>query len=193
MGLIAQKSFWLIIGVYLPVLAVYVALLQNVAPYLASLGFSTRIAGSLLAVFSASGAAATLSLGMLSDRFGNRLPYAGLALCVAIGAIFLTFNAGLPVIFLGCVLIGAGGGQFVLLTATAADQFGAENIGRTFGLCMLFLPLAQIGPYSLARTREVQGSYTPALIGLAVATSVGSRNYSSLERPLEGLGFESHC
>jgi MFS family permease len=110
---------------------------------------------------------ATLILGLLSDRFGNRLPFAGLAVVMVIGAATLAFGAGLPVLAVGCALIGLGGGLFTLLAAAIAVEFGAAAVGRAFGLCMFFIPLTALAPFATAKTQEITGSYAPALMGLA--------------------------
>jgi hypothetical protein len=86
---------------------------------------------------------------------------------MVIGAAILAFGAGLPVLALGCALIGFGGGLFTLLAAAIAVEFGAEGVGRAFGLCMFFIPLNALAPFIIARTQENTGSYVPALLGLA--------------------------
>jgi nitrate/nitrite transporter NarK len=109
----------------------------------------------------------TLVLGLLSDRFGNRLPFAGLALVVVAGAVVLAFGSGLPVLTVGCALVGLGGGVFTLLAAAIAVEFGAAGVGRAFGLCMAFIPLSALTPWAIARTQENTGSYAPALLGFS--------------------------
>jgi MFS family permease len=153
-------------------LALYGGCGQNLAPYAAQHGFSQQSAGALLSVLSFSHVVATLGFGLLSDRFGNRLPFAGLAVIMVIGAIILAFGSGFPVLALGCALIGLGGGLFTLLAAAIAAEFGAEGVGRAFGLCMLFIPLTALAPYIVARTQENTGSYVPALLGLAVPVAI---------------------
>jgi MFS family permease len=167
-AVLARKNFWLLVAIYLPMMGLYGGCGQNLAPYAASHGLSQQSAGVLLSVLSLSHVVATLVLGLLSDRFGNRLPFAGLALVIAVGAMILAFGAGLPAIALGCALVGAGGGVFTLLAAAVAVEFGAEGVGRAFGLCMLFLPVMALAPFAVAKTQEITGSYVPALMGLTV-------------------------
>ena len=163
----SRRNFWLLVAIYLPMMALYGGAAQNLGPYAASHGLTQQSAGFLLSVLSFSHVVATLVLGLLSDRFGNRLPFAGLAVVMVIGAAILAFGAGLPVLAVGCALIGLGGGLFTLLAAAIAVEFGAAAVGRAFGLCMFFIPLTALAPFATAKTQEITGSYAPALMGLA--------------------------
>lgn len=163
----SRKNFWLLVAIYLPMLALNGGCAQNLGPYAASHGLSPQSAGMLLSVLSFSHVIATLVLGLLSDRFGNRLPFAGLAVVMVIGAAILAFGAGLPVLAVGCALVGFGGGLYTLLAAAIAVEFGAAAVGRAFGLCMLFMPVTALAPFAVAKTQESTGSYAPALLGMA--------------------------
>jgi MFS family permease len=165
---LARRNFWLLVGIYVPMLALYGGLAQNLAPYAANHGLSQQSAGILLSVLSFAHVISTLVLGLLSDRFGNRLPFAGLAIVMVSGATIVAFGAGFPTLAAGCALVGLGGGLFTLLAAAVATEFGAEGFGRAFGLCMLFVPLTSIAPFATAKTQESTGSYVPALLGLSI-------------------------
>jgi MFS family permease len=114
----------------------------------------------------------TLVLGLLSDRFGNRLPFTGLAVVMVTGAAILAFGAGLPALTVGCALIGLGGGLFTLLAAAIAVEFGSAGVGRAYGLCMLFVPLTGLAPYTVAKIQESTGTYAPALLTLATLVAI---------------------
>jgi MFS family permease len=169
---IGRRNFRLLVAIYLPMMMLYSASGQNMAPYAASHGLSQQSAGVLLSVLSLTHVVATLVLGLLSDRFGNRLPLAGLAVAMTVGAAFLILAAGLPAITIGCALIGFGGGVFTLLAAAIALEFGAEGVGRAFGLSMFFIPIGSLSPFVMAKTQEITGSYVPALIGFAILVVV---------------------
>jgi MFS family permease len=165
---IARKNFWLLVGIYLPVVALSGAATQNIAPYAASHGLSRQTGAALLSLLSLMHVVATLVLGLISDRFGNRLPFIGLAVLMVIGSLLLALGSDLPVIVVGCFLIGLGSGVFTLLAAAIAVEFGAEGVGRAFGLCMMFVPVITLTPFLIAKTQEMTGSYAPAFIGGAV-------------------------
>jgi MFS family permease len=169
---LARRNFWLLLGIYIPMVALNGAIIQNISPYAATRGLSAQFGASLLALLSLAHVLATPLLGMLSDRFGNRLPFVGMAVVLIAGALLLALNPTVPLIVVGCVLIGIGGGWFTLLGAAIAVEFGADNVGRGFGMCMLFVPLASSASYVLAKTQETTGSYAPALIGMAAAVAV---------------------
>ena len=163
-----RRNFWLLVAIYVPMLALHGGCSQNLGPFTVNHGLSQQSAGVLLSVISFSHVIAQLGLGMLSDRFGTRLPFAGLALVTASGAVVLAFGSGLPMLVVGCALVGLGGGVFTLLAAAIAAEFGAAGVGRAFGLAMLFVPLTALAPFVVAKTQENTGSYAPALIGLAI-------------------------
>jgi MFS family permease len=171
-AVIARKNFWLLVAIYLPMMGLYGGCAQNLAPFAANHGLGQQSAGVLLSVLSFSHVVATLVLGLLSDRFGNRLPFAGLAMVMLAGTALLAFGGGLPTIGIGCALVGAGGGVFTLLGAATAVEFGAEGFGRAFGLAMLFLPVMGLAPFFVAKTQESTGSYVPALSTLSVLVLV---------------------
>ena len=143
-----------------------------VSPFAQSHGWDRQSAGILLSVISFSHLAGTLALGLISDRFGNRLPFAGLALVMAGGAAVFTLGGALPLVTIGCALIGFGGGLYTLLAAALAAEFGADGFGRAYGLAMLFLPVMSLAPFAVAKIQETSGSYTPAFLALAGLVAV---------------------
>jgi MFS family permease len=169
---VARRNFWLLVAIYLPMMGLYSGIGQNLAPYAASRGISQQSAGLLLSVLSFSHIIATLVLGLLSDRFGNRLPFAGLALAMVAGAATLAYAGALPAIVAGIALVGLGGGVFTLLAAAIAVEFGAEGVGRAFGLSMFFLPIMSLAPFVVAKAQESTGSYAFGIIGLAALVFV---------------------
>jgi MFS family permease len=112
----------------------------------------------------------TLICGLLSDRVGNRLPLAGLALATGIGGLMVALGHGVANLGVAVVLIGLSGGMWPLLAAAIAKEFGAGGVGRAFGLLMMFLPVIVLVPFIVAKIHEVFGSYAPSLIGLSVLT-----------------------
>lgn len=165
---VGRRNFWLLVAIYVPMLALNGGCAQNLGPLAASHGLSAQSAGVLLSVISFAHVIAQLGLGLLSDRFGNRPLFFGLALVTAVGAVVLAFSSSLPALVAGCALLGLSGGVFTLLAAAIAVEFGAAGVGRAFGLAMVFVPLTALAPFIVAKTQENTGSYAPALIGLAI-------------------------
>lgn len=192
--ILRRRNFWLLVLCYTPLLGLYGAVQQNIAPIAASRGFGQGTAGTLLAAFSASQVFATLLLGLASDRFGNRLPLASLSALTTMGAILLAFGSDLPPLFAGVMLVGFTGGIWTLMPAAIAAEFGANGVGRAFGMLMFFLPISAVPPSLMARVQEATGSYAPALIGLSAICLIGGgavlfmREPSRKKRPgLEAL------
>jgi MFS family permease len=172
--ILVRPKFWLFLAIYLPMLGFHMGCAQNLAPYAANHGLSPKAASLLVSILSISQIVATLALGMLSDRFGNRLPFAGLGMTLAVGALIFAFGTGMPAAVAGAMIAGCGGGVLVLLSAAIVAEFGAEGVGRGFGLCMFFLPLAAMSPFVIARTHEATGSYAPAFLAMAALVTISA-------------------
>lgn len=183
---VGRRNFWLLVAIYVPMLAMNGGCAQNLGPLTASHGLSAQSAGVLLSVISFAHMISQLGLGILSDRFGNRLPFFGLALVTAVGAVVVALGSSFSTLVVGCALLGLSGGVFTLLAAAIAVEFGAAGVGRAFGLAMVFVPLTSLAPYIVAKTQENIGSYAPALLGLAVLVfATGSLSLLLRERGRE--------
>lgn len=171
--ILKRRNFWLLVACLVPVIAAYGGCQQLLAPIAASRGFGQGVAGMLLSVFSLSYVISTLLMGVASDRFGNRLPLAVLAAIVAVGTALLGSAASLPVIIVATVLVGFGGGLWTLLPAAVAVEFGAANVGRAFGMLMLFLPINAAVPSIISKVQESTGSYALSLLALGAVCLAG--------------------
>jgi MFS family permease len=171
--ILKRRNFWLLVITYLPVLALYGGCGQNLPPIAASRGLSPQTAGALLSAFNLSYVASTLTMGVLSDRFGSRLPLFGVALATGAGGLIVAFGDGVASLGIGMLLVGLSGGLWPLLAAGVALEFGANAVGRAFGLLTLFIPVIVPVPFIVAKTYEATGSYVAALAGLAGLTMLG--------------------
>lgn len=171
--ILKRRNFWLLVSCLVPVIAAYGGCQQLLAPIAASRGFGQGVAGMLLSVFSLSYVVATVLMGVVSDRFGNRLPLAVLAAIVAVGTAMLGFANALPVIIVATVLVGFGGGLWTLLPAAVALEFGAANVGRAFGMLLLFLPINAAIPSIISKVQESTGSYALSLLALGAVCLAG--------------------
>lgn len=169
----SRRNFWILLITYLPMHALHEVGNHTLAPIAASHGLGQQAAGNLIAVFNLSYLSTTLVAGLLSDRFGNRLPLAALAVTTAMGGVVLALGQTAAAVVLGIVLIGTSGGLWPLLAAAAAAEFGANGVGRAFGLLSLFLPVGIFAPSAVSKIQELTSSYAPGLIGLAAISIVG--------------------
>lgn len=180
-----RKNFWLLVFTYLPMLALYGVCLQNMAPIVSSRGLDQQTAGALLSALAISQLASSLTMGMLSDRFGNRFPLFGLCLVTGIGGLFVAYGHNSGSLGAGVMLVGLSSGLWPLLAAALAREFGASACGRAFGLAALFVPAISLFPFIVAKIHEASGSYAPGLTGMAALTFVGGCACLFLrERPL---------
>lgn len=171
--ILKRRNFWLLVCCLVPVIAAYGGCQQLLAPIVASRGFGQGVAGMLLSVFSLSYVGSTLMMGVVSDRFGNRMPLAVLAAIVAVGTAMLGVVSTLPAIVVATVLVGFGGGLWTLLPAAVAVEFGAANVGRAFGMLMLFLPINAAIPSIISKVQENTGSYALSLAALGAVCLAG--------------------
>lgn len=165
---LGRRNFWLLVGIYLIIMGVGSAVVQNIAPIAAAQGYDESTAGLLLQVVGGAHVCATLLLGLFADRFGPALSFIGLAALEALGVAALGFGHGLPVLIAGTAMIGLNSGVFTPVAAAIAREYGTEGFGKGFGAALFFLPLSTPMTVLLARTRENTGSYTPAMASFIV-------------------------
>lgn len=168
-----RRNFWILVVGYLPMVALYGGIQQNLAPIAAGQEIGQQTAGLLLAAFSLAQVAATITMGILSDRFGNRPPLVGLAFSSALGAVVVAFSHDATTLTAGVLLTGFAGGVWTLVGAVIAVEFGAAAMGRAFGLAGFFVSLIVLTPFVVAKVQESTGSYTPALLGCAALAVFG--------------------
>ena len=159
----ARRTFWLLVAIYLVMIGTGTAFVQNMGILAKTRGLSPQDAATLISMVGVAHVVASLVMGMLADRFGNRLPLAGMAVAVACGIGFLAIGHSLPVMALGAGLIGLNAAVFTPLSSAIATEYGAKDFGRAFGLVMLFLPFSQIFPYAVALQQEMTHSYLPGM------------------------------
>ncbi len=86
----------------------------------------------------------------------------------ACGGAMFAMGGGLPAIAVACALVGFAGGMNTLMAATLAAEFGAKGFGRAFRMCRFFIPFLPFAVVVAAKVKEVNGSYTPAFLGLTL-------------------------
>ena len=170
----SRPNFWVIVAAFLPIQCVSISMIVNLTPIVTSYGFSREVAGAMIAVLSLSALTAKLIAGVASDRFGNRVPMTVTGLLCAGGLSLLLWHANLAVLTLAFMLIGLSAGAWTLLAAATAAEFGKQGFGRAFGLVCVFPPFAALAPPVVARLREVSGTYSVGLAGLAVLAVLGA-------------------
>jgi MFS family permease len=172
-GILGRRNFWFMVVAYLAMLIPYGGAGYNLSPIGASRGLSIAMSSYLLSGWALSQMLATLGSGMLSDKFGNRLPMAGLAFMTAAGSVLVGIGPNFTILMIGSLLVGVGGGFWPLIASALAAEYGAAAFGRAFGMLMLFLPVGSMPAFIVAKSKETTGSYAPALLGMAVVAAIG--------------------
>jgi MFS family permease len=192
-----RRNFWVTVGVFVPIQCVVMGVQVNLAPIVASHGFSPTTAGLLISAGAIGGLFSKLVSGLLADRLGNRIPLVVVSLISATGAVVLAFLGDqLPMLYLAMILIGLSGGVWTLLASATAAEFGPQGFGRAFGIIAAFTPLGAVAPPIVARLQEASGSYAAGLAGLAVFVLGGAgvallmREKRAAAPPAAGLAAE---
>ena len=55
-----------------------------------------------------------------------------------------------------------------------AAEFGSSAFGRAYGLSLLFIPLASLAPFAIAKVQETTGTYTPPLLTMKAIFLAGA-------------------
>jgi cyanate permease len=169
-----RPNFWFVVAVFLPLGFIYVGGGNNIAPLTLSRGFDQPTAGAMLSVLNLSHVASTLVMGLLADRFGNRLPLVILGCATGAAGLLLGLGSDLTTLAVGVALMGFAGGIWTILPAVAAVEFGAANTGKVFGLFSLILPAHALMSSVIAKVKEATGSYSEILVALGVVCFVGA-------------------
>ena len=175
MGVLRNRTFWLLIAAFFPAQAAGLALFLNLGPMLAARGADASMTSLVLAATSATAMLAKISAGTLADRFGNRLPMVGVTAATAGGYVMLALSGSNVMLFgLGAVLIGICGGAWPLAASVIAKEFGPAGFGRAFGLAMTIIAFTSFAPPAFALSQEFFGTYTVGLLAAFGVVAAGT-------------------
>ncbi|MBV9508858.1 MAG: MFS transporter [Caulobacteraceae bacterium] len=171
----SRPNFWLIVAVFMPLQCSYMTLLINAGPLAVKYGFPPATAGLLIPLLAGSDMASKLIAGFASDRFGNRIPLATVAL-LAVGAVVSVALAGhnMPLLAVGYIMIGLAGGGWTLLPSATAAEFSGDDFSSAYGLISGLAATCSLAPLLVVRNEELGGSFTPGLLGLAALGLAGA-------------------
>lgn len=134
-------------------------------------GVQPLAAAGLASIMSLVGMAGTIALGLAADRLGGARTLAVMA--VADGLLWLSLLAHPSYAMLATIigLIGFfGAGAVPAICKAYADAFGRASFSRAIGLMpAVMIPALGLGLIGPAVAVQKTGSYTPVIIGMAVA------------------------
>jgi OFA family oxalate/formate antiporter-like MFS transporter len=119
------------------------------SPLIATLGESERGLTAAQAVFAVSFAAipncaGRLIMAAVSDKIGRVAASIILCAITLVGAVFMTFIAGVPYIVTVAAIAFGYGGPSAINAAISTDFFGAKNSGTNYGVVMMGLGVSSI-------------------------------------------------
>ncbi len=165
-----RRNFWLLIIIFLSLMAFWGGAGQNLVPIALSRGLSAQTGSILLSLYNLAYLAGTLGCGIMADRLGNRLPLLGLSVIAIFGALLLTFAHGVFAVTAGFIGAGLAGAFFPSVTGMMVEEYGPQGFGKAFGILIFFLPLAAPASFAVARAEEYTGNYLLPLLALSGLT-----------------------
>lgn len=166
--LLANRDVYLLGVAFLVPASLFVSVLQNVGLYAQDLSIPQQQAGMIVAAAALLMAVGKFATGALADRIAHNYIYYTL-LCLAGAAMLLVATAG-GVVGLAVAVLSLGataGGVLPLVSAAAAQRFGAANFGRAMGVVMGCGALAGVAPLAAGWIRDFSGSYEVSYLVLA--------------------------
>jgi len=157
-------------------------------------GASAVLAAAFLIIISASDAAGRLLWPSLSDRIGGRAVFLAM-FCLQAAAFLLmpTLAVGSLVILCAlCMLVmSCYGGGYGTVSALVASYYGARGLGPIYASVFSAAAFASFGaPVLLARSKDLLGSYYPALYATAGLMVAGAVVASMVGPPEDRRGWK---
>ena len=143
-----------------------ISLISQQAPLFQELaGVSAAVAAGMVGIVSIGNAVGRIFWAWLSDFITRRATFAVMfVLQVALFWLLPDLSSSGALIVVAFAILMCYGGGFGTMPATAADSFGARNVGPIYGLMLTAWGLASVfGPLMMAEMRQTTGSYRGAL------------------------------
>jgi MFS family permease len=178
------SSFFLLVFAFALGFAVGTTISLHIMPYLTDQGLTVAVAVVVVAVSSATGAAASLLLGFLAERLSVRwIMVANLLLLAISFALLQAVHSSFQAFLWGAFYGVAQGAVFTLFQVIFADYYGRESLGAIRGLVSPIQSLAQaVGPVGAALAYDNGGSYSLVFLSFSLL-SLASALCVALARP----------
>ncbi|HLY43988.1 MAG TPA: MFS transporter [Stellaceae bacterium] len=176
---IGTASFWFLLLFTALVYPVQAGVSLHQAPYLIERGIDPTIAATIVSVFSAMSAVATVACSLLPPAIPVRYKLAATGAIVALGVALMLAVATAAQGYLAAAVFGFGIGAVLTLVPVAwADYFGRTHFGAIRGIALSAQVLAQAaGPLMSGALRDMTGDYRLSLrcfLALAVLSVVAA-------------------
>jgi MFS family permease len=158
--ILSNRTFWLIVIGFLPLMEMTTALVSNLALWTSDLGIGTQRTAFLMSLLSLMMILGKVTFGHLADRVEVRLLFFGAVGLLCVSLLLMTGTPEYPLLLLIVCMVGiAVGGQLPLAGILMGRNFGALSFGSAMGLFYLCIrPVAFSGAIG-GWVRDVFGSY----------------------------------
>jgi cyanate permease len=156
--ILSAPAFWLVLLALEPATLVAGALGGNLIPYYDDRGVDLQNASYAMATISGASALGALSIGFLADRVIPALMLAGIAAVAFVCMCGLTFDVGVPVVWLGLTFF-AMSGLGPALSATMRHYFGAAGYAPSVGMLGPFMIVSAFAGAIAGWMRDLLGDY----------------------------------
>ncbi len=171
---IRTRQFWITFfmlasfGFYMQTIMVHIA------PYALGQGFLQDDAARFLAIIGGVSVLGRLTMGILSDRIGNKKGFVTVFLLMAISLFCLTFFKQPYILYLFAVLFGFGyGGESPLRPLIVAEQCGLKAHGELHGIILCGVAIGgALGPAIVGRTFDLTGNYQVGLLTSTILATI---------------------
>ena len=172
---IRTRAFWFICAGHSLSSMLFVTMSVHLVPMLTDQGVSLQSAAYMWSVVLVAGAVFLLVGGYIGDRMPMNLALFAFVTLQAVGFLVLAFAQNSAVAALGAIILGAGfGGRMPLTAAIRGEYFGKRAYATISGISMAPQSIFMLGaPLFAATMFDTFGTYTLALliIGTLGATS----------------------
>jgi MFS family permease len=167
--ILTTSLFWIPFCGLAPLSMAFGTLQFNLGIIVRDVGLDTAVTGNLIALTSVCMVAGKLFFGVMGDRVDHRKLYWIANAATIIALLLVLYAQTLPVLVIATIATGiSGGGILPLMGLMYSSRFGVASFGRVMGYGMLTIMAGAISPIGAGWVYDLYGSYSVALITLAL-------------------------
>ena len=167
--ILTTSIFWIPFCGLAPLSMAFGTLQFNLGIIVRDIGLDTAVTGNLIALTSVCMVAGKLFFGVMGDRVDHRKLYWIANVATIIALLLVLYAQTLPVLVVATVATGiSGGGILPLMGLMYSSRFGLASFGRVMGYGMLTIMAGAVSPIGAGWVYDLYGSYSIALITLAL-------------------------
>lgn len=170
------RAFWLLAAAHTAGNVSIVAVAVHGVPHLTDMGLSLELAGTVVAMYTASSLAFQVFGGFIGDRVDKRVATWAFITLQGISMLVFAFTTNLAMASVFALLYGIGfGGRGPVMNALRADYFGRKAFGAILGMSSVPMNIGMvISPLVLGILFDVQDTYKYGMLGLGFVSIAGA-------------------